>query len=213
MKKTNKTLKIFLYALAVITVIFAILSLSSFTSGDSAEEYIAEKDASENQSDAGEAENDKNFFDTLYSGFEENSDKILSALSFFSSIVLMFFYKKGLLPSVEGTIKTLVSNVRSVSDAAANLSKDNDKLGELLGERLNCAEHTLTLIGDTLGKLEEKLNSEAEREDEQKAFKTVMSAEIDLLYEIFMAADLPHYLKENVGERISEMKAKLRENK
>ena len=156
-------------------------------------------------------ESDDSLFGTVYAELRENSDKILSALSFIASVILMFFYKRGLLPSVESTVKLLASNVRSVNEATASLSLDNEKLKGEIKERLDGAERALTIIGESLLKLEEKLSLASERENEREAFKTVMAAEVDMLYEIFMAAELPHYLKENVGERISEMKAKLKE--
>jgi hypothetical protein len=41
--------------------------------------------------------------------------------------------------------------------------------------------------------------------------KTIMSAQVDMLYNIFMSSSLPQYSKDAVGERISEMKAALAE--
>ena len=45
--------------------------------------------------------------------------------------------------------------------------------------------------------------------NEQNVTNSVLYAEIDMLYEIFMAASLPQYLKDNVGEKVRVMKAKL----
>ena len=55
-----------------------------------------------------------------------------------------------------------------------------------------------------LGHAEARRNADVDR-------GFVLKAEIDMLYEIFMAASLPQYLKERVGERVAEMKHALTE--
>ena len=39
--------------------------------------------------------------------------------------------------------------------------------------------------------------------------RVIMSTQIDLLHDIFMSSSLPYYRKEEVGERVAEMKRAL----
>ena len=215
MKKRKKAYKILVIAAVFLASVLATASLSSFTYPD----IDAENDTSvseyngEDTADSINNESDEGYLSILFSELEDNSDKILSALSFVASLVLMYFYKRGLIPTVEGTVRSIAQSVRSVSDATATLTTDSEKLTSSITDRLDGTERMLTLIGDSLSSLSEKLNDKEENMNEQKAFRTVLMTEIDLLYEIFMSAELPHYLKENVGEKISKMKADLEEIK
>jgi hypothetical protein len=64
-------------------------------------------------------------------------------------------------------------------------------------ERFACIEEGLSALED------------GRRLDEQ--IKTVLTAEIDMLYEVFMSAALPQYEKDRIGEKISLMKKTLSE--
>ena len=76
-----------------------------------------------------------------------------------------------------------------------------------VSERLGKSEEALGKIASTLDALQTKLDTESGKSSREEEFITVLSAEVDMLYEIFMAAALPQYLKDSVGERIARMKS------
>ena len=157
-------------------------------------------------------ETDENYtsvFDTVYSILLENSDKIFSLLSFAASLVIAFLYKKNLMPTIKGTVSGL-------SSAVARLREDNIKeTREALdgvnrvNERLFETEQTLSALTDELIRIEKELDTKKRDDADRLAIREVMTSEVDMLYEIFMHSSIPQYEKDKVGERISEMKARL----
>ena len=151
----------------------------------------------------------QNLFEEIYSEVMKHSDKILSALSFVASIVIVFAYKKGLLPILKGALSKL-------SDTVSGLRESCKEANEGARIALSSAEEKLALAERAVCELTEKLTSiEAELEASKGIGKSiskveaVISSQVDMLYEIFMTSSLPLYQKEAVGEKISEMKKSL----
>ena len=155
-----------------------------------AQDYT-ESEISDNNGDSNKNK-DTNVFDLLYEGISKNLSEILSALAFIASIILMFCYKKGFLPLVTEGIKALASGVKNIGEKTESLNVGTEALTEKIKQRLDTAEDVLTKMSKTLETLEEKIGSEEENKNQRAELKTVLSAEIDMLYEIFMAASLPH---------------------
>lgn len=150
-----------------------------------------------------------NLFSALYEVCSENADSILSALTCLLSLVLMIVYKKGMMPTLEGGIRSLIGFCKGVSESAENIRSDSAALGEKLREGLD-------KTGDILGTLEEKIAELSARLEEKeksspspKLYSEILLAQIDMLYEIFTSAELPQYLKDSVGERIYAMRSLL----
>ena len=176
-----------------LTLLFSIFALSAFA-----------------DSEVVEGVGEENIFETTYKILLENSDKILSALAFLASLLLALFYKKGLLPILKGSISKLNSTVSSMKE-------DNEKIllvshEDTLSAKKSFeeAENLFLALKNRLESLEETLKASAEEKEERKKFKTVLNAQIDMLYEVFMSSSLPAYLKESIGERISEMKREIK---
>lgn len=151
----------------------------------------------------------QNLFEEIYSEVMKHSDKILSALSFVASLVIVFAYKKGLLPILKGALSKL-------SDTVSGLRESCKEANEGARTALSSAEEKLALAEKAVCELTEKLTSiEAELEASKGIGKSiskveaVISSQVDMLYEIFMTSSLPLYQKEAVGEKISEMKKSL----
>lgn len=160
---------------------------------------------SDNASDTDSGE-DKTFFGSLYNAVEENVSEILSLLAFLGSVIIMLCYKRGFLPLLSDGIKALISGVKSIGEKTESLNLTSEEFNEKIKERIDTLEAVLEKIDGILKSIEEKLDEAESAKSEREQLKTVLSCEIDMLYEIFMAASLPQYLKDNVGEKIAEMK-------
>jgi hypothetical protein len=77
--------------------------------------------------------------------------------------------------------------------------------------RLEDASRLLMAMEGALTTLTSRLDALESERDGRKKLCAVLSAEVDMLYEIFNSAALPQYLKDRVGERIAYMKAEISE--
>lgn len=183
--------KIFTAAILFVLV-FSILSATAFA----------------NEADTGTDE-EKNVFESLYSEISEHSDKIFSALAFVGSLLLIFTYRKGMLPILKGGIASLTSSVSHLKEEAKKSGELSESEIKNAAEKLEKAENILGALSERLTKLGDELE-EAKAEQKKNAdIKIIIEYQIDMLYEIFMSSSLPLYQKEAVGEKISAMKEKL----
>ena len=182
--------------LIVLTIAFTLLSsfsLIAFAEG----------------SDTASQQNTSNFFDEAYSFISENADKILSALAFTASLILAFAYRRGLLPLLKGGLGTLSSTVDSLkadTEAAEGAARE---ILNTAAERLDCVGALISELTEKLSKLEEDLTITKEEEKRASDLRLIMGTQIELLHDIFMSSSLPYYRKEEVGEKIAEMKRAL----
>lgn len=160
-----------------------------------------------------EDKEEENLFSQTFGFLEENSARIFSALSFIASLITVIAYRSGLLPYVESGIKTLSSGVKALGERAESIEASTGSLGESVGEKLLAAEALLGRIESTVSTLGERLDAIENEGRRTDSFKSVLLGEIDMLYDIFMAASIPQYLKESVGERVGAMKRQLAEAK
>ena len=150
-----------------------------------------------------------NLFSALYDAAIEYSAEILSALAFVGSLIIAFTYKKGLLPLIKGALGALgnlVSSIRESTEAEMEISSG---VAEEVKERLLATEKLIEGLVNEIIALEARLASKDEAEREAVRARTVVAAQVDMLYEIFMTSSLPQYAKDRVGERIAAMKAEL----
>ena len=183
--------KIFITAILFVLV-FSILSATAF--------------ANETDTAAGE---EKNVFESLYCELSEHSDKIFSALAFIGSLILIFTYRKGMLPILKGGIASLSSTVTHLKEEAKRSGELSEGEIKSATEKLEKAENLLGTLSERLTRLGDELEEAKEREKKNADIKIIMEYQIDMLYEIFMSSSLPLYQKEAVGEKISAMKEKL----
>ena len=140
-------------------------------------------------------------FKEVYDLVAENSGKILSLLSFIGTLFIALIYKKALLPGLKKV-------TASVTDALGAIKEETEKT------ELSATECQTEL--KSLSKATEKLCSNIEElesclcpekaEKQRQTLYTLISGQIDLLYDIFMSSSLPEYKKEDVGCRIAKMK-------
>ena len=153
----------------------------------------------------------RNAFESLYYELCEHSDKIFSALAFVGSLLLIFTYRRGMLPILKGGISTLSASVTNLKEEAKKSGKLSESEIKNATEKLEKAENLLNVLTERLTRLDEELEGAKERDKQNEDLKIIMKHQIDMLYEIFMSSSLPVYQKEAVGEKISIMKEQLKE--
>ena len=195
-------MKKLLFISLMIVSIFSVFSISSFASS----EEIVDMD-----SEAQTFEEDT-FFGMLYEEISEHSDKLLAALSFVGSLIVIFAYKKGLLPIIKASLGALGTAVSSIKDESERASAEAGVIMSGAVEKLCAAEAVISDLSKQLENIEHRLEEANGKQLESKTVYTVISAQIDMLYEVFMSSSLPAYQKESVGEKITEMKRSLAES-
>lgn len=202
----KKTTKIFIIALVMaISLAFAIPTFA-----------YSENDSNETESETAESEvytdniqNDTGFFESLYSAFASSSSEILSALAFIGSLIIMLCYKKGLLPIVTDGLQALKSGIKAINEKSDSFNEHAINLCDSIDGRLERAEKLTEAALKSAESVEEQMSEIHKSNRENEKLKIILCAQIDMLYEIFMSASLPQYLKDNVGEKIGAMKSAL----
>lgn len=185
--------------LTILLILSVILSLVVITA--SASEAVADEGRS------------TSVFDAFYNFFLHNADKIFAILAFVSSLLLALAYKKGLIPLLKSALGSMKTSVGAMKDEIAKESEDSAKLLHGAAEKLGRAELLFESLSERLLEIDEKLSKSVESGDKILDIEAVLSVETELLYEIFMSSSLPLYQKESVGEKISEMKKLLHNEK
>ena len=156
--------------------------------------------------DGEEKEGEVNPFEKALEELGGYATEIICTLSLIASLVLAYAYKKGLLPLLSATLSTVT---KTLSGIKAKTEENENELGaelEKLSLLANAQEERLARWD---GELKEACAALAEVTKECKdtaGVKWVLSAEVELLYDIFMSSSLPQYKKDAVAERIADMK-------
>ena len=185
------------------------------TDGTEVSEGLSDKDNTEGTDKSNGAQNteiEKNPFESAFDTVKTMSAEIFCALTFIGSMILAWAYKKGLLPLLQGglgAISTAVTKIKEKSEATEGATRE---LSATVAARLEKTEQALAKVTEGLQGLSDALDRLASDADDKERLKTVLTAQIDMLYDIFMTSALPQYQKDAVGERISKMKEALGKN-
>lgn len=193
----------------IIAVPFSAAAIENTDNTAVAPDYSEEKTSVIGAGTAQESDGKENVFDTAYAFFAENADKLFSLLAFIASLLLTLTYKKGLLPTLSRGIGNIASEIEEFRDNAARDKSESGKRTEKISEELSALEDNARLLSDKLCSLEEKLDGVIPKRASEERLGIIMSAQVDMLYDIFMASALPQYRKDDVGKRISEMREEL----
>lgn len=204
----KKATKILIAAFAVVSLLL-VFTTASFAYSEDADSVTEEPDGITASVTEEESDSEKNFFEELFRAFEENVSEILSALAFIGSLIIMLAYKKGLLPIVNDGLKAIKSGIKAINERAESFNEHAIAVCDGIDERLKRAENLSEAVLKSAESVEEELGEIKSASAENEKLKTVLNAQIDMLYEIFMSAALPQYLKDNVGEKIGKMRAAL----
>ena len=166
--------------------------------------------------DTEDGESDGNLFSRIYAELTAYAAEILCALTFAGSVTLAVAYKKGLLPLLEKSLVSIGNAVARIRDSAKESAQKSDEIGAVIDGKLTATKEVLDTLAERVATLSETLGAikkdeECERIEKEKV-RLVMSAQIDMLYDIFMSSALPQYQKDAVGERIGKMKEALHES-
>lgn len=214
--------KIFTLAITVLSVftLSILLSLTAYASepilaqGNETEETTEENDSKEavittEKSDTGADLNKENPFTEIYETAIANADKILSALAFVSSLALVFFYKRGLLPLLSKALTSIKNSAGGFETIAKEGAIKTEETLNFLLDKFAYFENSVNGVLEAVEKLDETMRENGEEKSDRKKLKSVMLSQVDMLYDIFMQSSLPQYSKDAVGERVAEMKAAL----
>ena len=189
-----------------LTLVFTLFSVTAFA--NEAEAVIDGVIESETVHDT----TVESIFDGIYGAVLTNADKILSALAFCGTVIVGFAYKKGLLPLLGKAMTAISRSVEGIKeDGIKSVQSTEERLTDIDGsikEIRESASRTDTAISE----IEEHLARYENAMTQYESMKTVMSAQTDMLYSVFMSSALPQYQKEEIGERINAMKKELKLN-
>ncbi len=153
-----------------------------------------------------EISEDQNVFEMGYEAVLAHSDEILSALSFLGAVTVGFAYKKGLVPVLNEALAKLGGTVNGIKESTERAHKERDTEMKLLKDGLTGLEDTIADCAEAVSGVDRRLSAIGEDAMQLSKLKTVMRAQVDMLYDIFISSALPEYQKESVGMRINEMK-------
>ena len=151
-----------------------------------------------------------NVFAELYAFFEANADKVFAILAFIGTLILSFAYKKGLFPFVKKALASISLAVKSLGEEA---KKNETALGDFSKALALQLEKSEAAINDALTRLEgleAELLKSAQYAERAEQFRAVLSAEVEMIYDVFMTSSLPQYQKDKVGEAYLKMKEALK---
>lgn len=206
MKKKNRFLTI------ILTLILMLSLMTTFAyASESTEEYhdMGENAAQgiDNSIDGADTETEEeNFFAVLYNGISAYASEILSALALVASLILAYCYRRGLTPLIKNALTNFGTALSGMRDAAKSGEENSKLISEALTERVASAEEVISKLTENITKVSEALDRQAEESGEMANMRVILTAQIDMLYNIFMTSALPQYQKDAVGEKISAMR-------
>ena len=176
------------------------------TGGDGeAAEYDSESDADPTAENAGEV----NVFKSIYDAVKENSAQIASIAAAVCSVILAFVMSRGLTPMLKDALGGIARVAGKLGEDVRESEKHAAVVTDALTERLALAEATVERLTGVVEALSEKSAHDGEEQLMREDILTVMSAQVELLYDLFMSSALPEYKKDTVGQRVSLMRHKL----
>ena len=142
----------------------------------------------------------ENVFDTAFNAISSHAGEILSALSALLSGIVIFAYRKGILPMLSGGLSAVENEVKEIEEHSKNQSESTDAISEALNQGLADTNELLKEMDSRILTAENTYKSAGD-------LLSVLSLQIEMLSEIFMSSSLPAYEKERVAERIAKMKS------
>lgn len=208
MKRTNKLIAALCLILCFLSLVLVCAGAeSSEDNGDAYTDAATEEvDVSEN---AKEDNGGQNGFSEIWQTATEYSCEIASVFAAVCSVILAFTMSRGLTPMLKDAIGGMTRAVGKLGDGVSESEKHRNEITDALMKRIDLAEKTVDGLAKAVEALEERRAHDAEEEMMREDILTVMSAQVELLYDLFMSASLPKYSKDAVGERVALMRERL----
>ena len=139
------------------------------------------------------------------------TSEIFCSLTFLGSLITAFLYKKGLLPTLSEGINRIYSAAVKAGENASELQKKSDeRLEKFLSTTLPLIEKAgaLTEYAESLRQDSLAMQDELQREKaERAALSEVLAGQTELLYGVFMSANIPEFQKEQLAEKYNRIQA------
>jgi len=160
------------------------------------------------------------FSDRVVGFFGDNCAELLSALTLVSSLAIALLFKKGLLPALSSALKGLAGGLSQGVDEMGKMRQKMSQDTDAAMTRFTAAvTPTLTAMeklagyADAMAEHTDKLQQAlSEADDSRSRTEAVLRAQSELFYRFFMAADLPRYQKDALGEAYEKMNRLLAED-
>lgn len=152
---------------------------------------------------------DVNIFTELYNGAVANMDKILSLLAFIASLFVGIIYKKRLIPTLSVGINNIGESINSFKENVFCEEEEKSRSLASMREELSTLEGSTRIVSEKLEAVLKSLEELLPKRAAEERTRIIMSAQVDLLYDVFMSSALPEYMKDEVGRRITEMREEL----
>lgn len=151
-------------------------------------------------------------FEAFYALVMEHLSEILSLCAFAASLVCAAVYKSGLLPLIERSLNAIGNTTQKIRESA-ELGEDKRRADiDALSEKLNTLEASLGELAEKLLDCTERMEEKSITSARERRMETLISGELEMLYDIFMSSALPEYEKVRVGERVAKMKEVISSN-
>ncbi len=158
---------------------------------------------------------DRTFGEVVNYIWDTYAGEIFSALTLLTSLVLAYFYKRGLVPVVWNGLDRINRASTAASDAARSLAVSTDEKLSAFTERvepvltdIDAAAKSTAALTDYIRTLEARIS---EAEEDRALVRAIMAGVADMLYGVFTAANLPAYAKEQIGTRYTAIAALLKD--
>ena len=148
----------------------------------------------------------ENLFEEIYEAASSVSSELLAVLAFVGSLIVAFAYKKGLIPAGKRGIVALGNVITQLKDTTDDYNEYQEGVLSDFNERIERLEKLLEQFTRSVIEISHNTESIRNTAQERENVKALMSAQVDMLYEIFMTSQLPQYQKDAVNCRINEMK-------
>ena len=219
--KKKKILKILtaVMILTLMTISFAVTAYAAnveeemiSSAADTAHPEIADEVSAPDNTEPNSSEGEESIFSLMYSTVMNYSSEIFCALACGCSLLIVFAYKKGLLPLIKAALGALTSSVSKLKEQTEAHLDGSDSALSMVKNTLVTYEAKAQALTEKLSEMDEKLTALEKNGSRAKATEYIMNTQIDMLYELFMASGIPQFQKEAVAERVKIMKEAIRTN-
>ncbi len=136
----------------------------------------------------------RNFGETVNYIWDNYAGEIFSGLTLVTSLVLAYFYKRGLVPVIWNGLDRISRAGEETEEKIAVFFERAEPILTHVSEVTSVADS----LSDYVKTLEARVDA---AENERARMEVLMSGVAEMLYGVFSAANLPVYAKEQLGAR------------
>lgn len=186
-----------------------IMSFAFSVSANSDTEVTIDQNGLTQESESTENDFTENPFALIYDTTLMYASEILSLMSFIGTLIISYFYRRGLLPSVKGVLGNMSTSVMKLKETSDKEIESRKEENTKIEKRLDVFDSALKNQSELISSLESRLIAEEDIYKQRERSNLILSSQIEMLYEIFMSSSLPQYQKEAMGEKINKMRKEL----